>query len=150
MKQAILIPKAVLKALWEAEAPFRNALGIKSERKRWGGSGRPSKAASEICNRAQMSSSFMNARSTTRPARCGVCASRMLCVGGTHAHPLRHSFCATGSGSFSCGQIFGPFFGSLGKEFIILRDQLSDGHLEIKSFNFCAGLQRGRVPTRRC
>jgi hypothetical protein len=106
-----------------AEAPFRKALGIKSERKRWGRSGRPSKAASEICNRAQMSSSFINARSTTRAARCGVCASRMLCVGGTHAHPLRHSFCATGSGSFSCGQIFGPFLGSLGKEFIILRDQ---------------------------
>jgi hypothetical protein len=29
VKQAILIPKAVLKALWEAEAPFREVLGIK-------------------------------------------------------------------------------------------------------------------------
>ena len=34
VKQAILIPKAVLKALWEAEAPFREVLGIKGERKR--------------------------------------------------------------------------------------------------------------------
>jgi hypothetical protein len=34
VKQAILIPKAVLKALWEAEAPLREALGIKGERKR--------------------------------------------------------------------------------------------------------------------
>jgi hypothetical protein len=51
VKQAILIPKAVLKALWEAEAPFRKALmRIKSERKRWGRSGRPSKAASQIFN----------------------------------------------------------------------------------------------------
>jgi hypothetical protein len=50
VKQAILIPKAVLKALWEAEAPFRKALGIKSERKRWGRSGQPSKAASQIFN----------------------------------------------------------------------------------------------------
>ena len=33
VKQAILIPKAVLKALWEAEAPLREALGIKRERK---------------------------------------------------------------------------------------------------------------------
>ena len=30
----LLIPKAVLKALCEAEAPFREALGIKTERKR--------------------------------------------------------------------------------------------------------------------
>jgi hypothetical protein len=34
VKQAILISKAVLKALWEAEAPLREALGIKSERER--------------------------------------------------------------------------------------------------------------------
>jgi hypothetical protein len=34
VKQAILIPKAVLKAVWEAEAPFREVLGIKGERKR--------------------------------------------------------------------------------------------------------------------
>ena len=33
VKQAILIPKAVLKAQWEAELPFREALGIKRERK---------------------------------------------------------------------------------------------------------------------
>ena len=33
VKQAILIPKAVLKALWEAEAPLRAALGIKRERR---------------------------------------------------------------------------------------------------------------------
>jgi hypothetical protein len=33
LRPALLIPKAVLKALWEAEAPFREALGIKRERK---------------------------------------------------------------------------------------------------------------------
>ena len=33
VKRAILIPKAVLKAQWEAELPFREALGIKRERK---------------------------------------------------------------------------------------------------------------------
>jgi hypothetical protein len=33
LRTALLIPKAVLKALWEAEAPFREALGIKRERK---------------------------------------------------------------------------------------------------------------------
>jgi hypothetical protein len=31
LRSALLIPKAVLKALWEAEAPFREALGIKRE-----------------------------------------------------------------------------------------------------------------------
>jgi len=31
LRPALLIPKAVLKALWEAEAPFREALGIKRE-----------------------------------------------------------------------------------------------------------------------
>ena len=33
LRSALLIPKAVLKALWEAEAPLREALGIKRERK---------------------------------------------------------------------------------------------------------------------
>ena len=33
LRTALLIPKAVLKALWEAELPFREALGIKRERK---------------------------------------------------------------------------------------------------------------------
>jgi hypothetical protein len=33
LRPALLIPKAVLKALWEAELPFREALGIKRERK---------------------------------------------------------------------------------------------------------------------
>jgi hypothetical protein len=49
VKQAILIPKAVLKAVWEAEAPFREVLGIKGERKRLRAK-RPakSKRASEI------------------------------------------------------------------------------------------------------
>ena len=32
LRPALLIPKAVLKALWEAEVPFREALGIKRER----------------------------------------------------------------------------------------------------------------------
>jgi hypothetical protein len=32
LRPALLIPKAVLKALWEAELPFREALGIKRER----------------------------------------------------------------------------------------------------------------------
>jgi len=32
LRPALLIPKAVLKTLWEAEAPFREALGIKRER----------------------------------------------------------------------------------------------------------------------
>jgi hypothetical protein len=49
VKQALLIPKAVLKAVWEAEAPFREVLGIKGERKRLRAK-RPakSKRASEI------------------------------------------------------------------------------------------------------
>jgi hypothetical protein len=34
LRTALLIPKAVLKALWEAEAPLREALGIKRERKK--------------------------------------------------------------------------------------------------------------------
>ena len=33
LRPALLIPKAVLKAQWEAELPFREALGIKRERK---------------------------------------------------------------------------------------------------------------------
>ena len=33
LRTALLIPKAVLKALWEAELRFREALGIKRERK---------------------------------------------------------------------------------------------------------------------
>ena len=32
LRSALLIPKAVLKAPWEAELPFREALGIKRER----------------------------------------------------------------------------------------------------------------------
>ena len=33
LRSALLIPKAVLKALWEADAPFREGLGISVSRK---------------------------------------------------------------------------------------------------------------------
>lgn len=33
LRSALLIPKAVLKALWEADAPFRGGLGISVSRK---------------------------------------------------------------------------------------------------------------------